>query len=161
MKVYVRNARDRKFTSILKLACDTYARRLFKRQMLPNLVFHIHIHEKLGYNGLCGALDLYKPREFEIDLARQRNKLNMMATLAHEMVHAKQFAYGEMRDRYIKRRMVTLWKGEDYSHLKYWDQPWEIEAYGLEPGLLAHFLNQHKLYAYFKTPAWLWSEDHQ
>lgn len=49
----------------------------------------------------------------------------MMATLAHEMVHAKQYILGDLVDGY-------LWKGEDYTDCAYKHQPWEQEAEFME-----------------------------
>ena len=69
----------------------------------------------------------------------------MFKVLAHEMVHVKQIAKGEMKDRYVKSKYVTVWFGEKYSEedVSYWDQPWEIEAYGLENSLVAKFLIEY------------------
>lgn len=48
------------------------------------------------------------------------------ATLAHEMVHVKQFAKGHFQIRngkhYWKSKLIT-------KRVKYLDQPWEIEAF--------------------------------
>jgi hypothetical protein len=64
------------------------------------------------------------------------------------MVHLKQYAKSEMKDKLYKRKYVTLWKGQIYEDISYWDSPWEIEAYGLENSLVAKFLIEHDL---FKT----------
>lgn len=48
----------------------------------------------------------------------------MILTLAHELIHAKQFLKGDLVDQtYI---------GEDYSTVEYPEQPWELEAYDRE-----------------------------
>jgi hypothetical protein len=67
------------------------------------------------------------------------------------MVHAKQMAYGQLRDVYRNRRMRVEWMGQDHSDSPYWDQPWEIEAYGLENGLTAKYLAKYNKFAYFRT----------
>ena len=48
----------------------------------------------------------------------------------------KQYAKGEMRDLFHPARMVR-YNGEKYpcDECDYWEQPWEIEAYGREKGL--------------------------
>jgi hypothetical protein len=57
----------------------------------------------------------------------------MFSVLAHEMVHLKQMAKGEMKDKYVKSRYVTVWRGDRYEDdVNYWDQPWELEAYKLQ-----------------------------
>jgi hypothetical protein len=68
----------------------------------------------------------------------------MFSVLAHELVHLKQMAKGEMKDKYVKSRYVTVWRGDWYEDdVNYWDQPWELEAYGLENSLVAKFLIEH------------------
>ena len=57
----------------------------------------------------------------------------MMQTLAHEMVHVKQWATGEMKE--LVRQNKTRFKGELFGNTEYWFRPWEIEAHGIEKGL--------------------------
>jgi len=65
----------------------------------------------------CGEEALYTP----VELAR---------TLAHEIVHAKQFARGQinMVDHVWKHGKETI----DCTGLEYADTPWEVEAYAYE-----------------------------
>ena len=58
-------------------------------------------------------------------------------TLAHELVHAKQFAYGQinMVDHVWRKGTETL----DCTELSYDDTPWEKEAYTLESMLVELF----------------------
>lgn len=47
-------------------------------------------------------------------------------TLAHEMVHFKQYAKGHLR----KDGDIFHWRGKQYSaDMPYLDMPWEVEAY--------------------------------
>jgi len=80
-------------------------------------------------------------REFLIGIDRVLSKKETLLALAHEMVHLKQYAKGEMKDIWRPVRMVK-WQGEKYLHEKmdYWECPWEIEAYGREKGLYFKFL---------------------
>lgn len=84
-------------------------------------------------------------REFLIGLDRDLSKKETLLALAHEMVHLKQYAKGEMKDIWRPVRMVK-WQGEKYLHeeMDYWEQPWEIEAYGREKGLYFKFLTYIK-----------------
>ena len=75
--------------------------------------------------------------------------MNLLVTLAHEMVHCKQFAYGELKDVLVKKQLRTFWRGQDYHDVDYWDHPWEFEAFGLETSLAAKFLRDTNLYLYF------------
>ena len=71
------------------------------------------------------------------------DEYNFLRTLAHELVHAKQYILGELS--YQKVGMV--WKGQptgftfdgDMNWLEYYDFEWEIEAFGREEGLMVMF----------------------
>ena len=53
--------------------------------------------------------------------------LNMATTLAHEMVHVRQLAKGQLK--YLPRE-AKLWMGRRYtSKTLYLDQPWEQDAF--------------------------------
>ena len=54
---------------------------------------------------------------------------SMMQTLAHEMVHAKQYLRGELCG------YTAAWKGRKPRNYKYENAPWEKEAYRLEEEL--------------------------
>ena len=146
MIVSVRNARDRTLVYLLKLAAESFAKNLMSPQLSKNISIKIIVRDKLDAGGFCDyEIDRDgNPREFIIELLRTRKKINMFKVLAHEMVHVKQHAKGEAKDKFKKDKYVTLWFGEKYDDdTSYWDQPWEIEAYGLENSLVAKFLVEH------------------
>lgn len=95
-----------------------------------------------GDYGYCDWNIEVDPHWFTIGLDRAMSKKEALLALAHEMVHLKQYARGEMKDLYRPVRMVRF-HGEKYLHeeMDYWEQPWEIEAYGREKGLYYKFLN--------------------
>jgi hypothetical protein len=149
MIVSVRGAKDRELTKLLKLAADSFANKLFSPQLLKNLILKIMVKPATNMvaGGYCNIADDDEgthPRIFDIEIAKTKKKIHMFTVLAHEMVHMKQFATGEMKDRYVKTQYVTVWRGDKYEDdVSYWDQPWEIEAYGLENSLVAKFLIEH------------------
>jgi hypothetical protein len=58
------------------------------------------------------------------------------------MVHVKQYATGEMRYMWRPARH-TKFQGMLYpDEVEYWDSPWEIEAFGREPGLYTRWIDQ-------------------
>jgi hypothetical protein len=60
--------------------------------------------------------------------------LDMASTLAHEMVHVKQLAKGQMK---FLPNEARIWKGKRYSKkTKYLDMPWEIDAFSKQELLL-------------------------
>mgnify|MGYP003328371186 CR=1 FL=1 len=71
-----------------------------------------------------------------------KSKHFFITILAHEMVHVKQYAKGEMKDIFRPARMVK-WHGVKYNieETDYWELPFEIEAYGREKGLYIKFMN--------------------
>ena len=85
-----------------------------------------------GSQGLCWG-DL-KEGYCEISIARESEgkKIHheeMMQTLAHEMVHCKQYFRGELNG------WNQSWKGKKPRNYKYENAPWEKEAYAKEEDL--------------------------
>ena len=62
-----------------------------------------------------------------------------MSTLAHELVHVKQFARGELTEN------LQYWKGKDHSETEYWDQPWEKEARRLQIQLMTKYMKSFEV----------------
>jgi hypothetical protein len=77
-----------------------------------------------------------RPRSFKIIITSRFEILRTLMIVAHEMVHVKQYARGELG--YCSRSGKSKWQGtkicEDAT--EYWDLPWEIEAHGREKGLV-------------------------
>jgi hypothetical protein len=68
-------------------------------------------------------LVLIKP----VKRATRTGLLNMALTLAHEMVHVRQLAKGQMK---FLPKNARLWMGKIYSKkTSYLDQPWELDAF--------------------------------
>ena len=67
--------------------------------------------------------------EVDITIATNFPFLMQLRTLAHELIHARQFFAGQLSSD------LTAWKDKDYSKAKYEDQPWEIEAHKYEDQL--------------------------
>ena len=99
--------------------------------MLPHIDIEIVMKSKMKDLGSCMVSyynDWYQPREFEIELRKYRSLKLTLLTLAHEMVHLKQFAKKELNcDQ-------TRWMGKsfDSENVSYHDYPWEVEANSME-----------------------------
>ena len=150
MDVTISGAKDRELTKILRLATYSFSKNLFSPRLASNLKLDIRIKDKLDAGGYCNYVgDSKPPRTFMIEIFRARKKIHMFSALAHEMVHVKQMAKGEIKDKKLKfksdtYKYVTVWRGKTYANdLLYWDHPWEIEAYGLQDSLVAKFLIEH------------------
>lgn len=116
-----------------------------QRQALRDLTVEIELVEDMfaneGTKGDCTySDDRDDPQEFEVRLDCSMNNLALLGTVAHEMVHIKQYVTGEMRD--TGRWNVCIWQSKriDWKKLDYFEHPWEIEAYGREDGLVEKFV---------------------
>lgn len=58
----------------------------------------------------------------------------LVQTIAHEMIHVKQFARGRLRNKILNKKMVNVWQGKVYkdNDLAYHCRPWELEAFRQE-----------------------------
>lgn len=152
MKISVRSkngadlsAFDRK---IIKMATVFYANQLMSSRLCKSLDLTINIHHdynnETGYLGDVVPTDNEKlPREFEINLDRQYRLKKILISLGHEMVHVKQYAKGDLK--FHDTKDVVTFQKKKYKDDNYWDSPWEIEAYGREPGLWQKFKPIYKL----------------
>ena len=80
-------------------------------------------------------------RDFFIEVDKTLDLRTLLETVAHEMVHVKQYARGELFEniKLQKHRWQGLYLNKDPE---YWDRPWEIEAHGRETGLFVRFCEQ-------------------
>jgi hypothetical protein len=72
-----------------------------------------------------------------IDTTEEEGQDHPLSTLAHEMVHARQYVTGDLVD---VSSTQCRWKGNEHampevSSDDYYFTPWEIEAYGTMVGL--------------------------
>lgn len=93
--------------------------------------------------------DNHRPRDFtmEVNASKELRLRKILETVAHEMVHVKQYAKGEMKDLISRPANIRKWQGEivDTNTISYWDLPWEIEAYGRECGLFVRWAEENNL----------------
>ena len=119
-------------TSYITLAVEDFAKQLGieKLKGIVNVIVHrsLFVDKEKTCTGLCEAID---DRNFVIDIALHSN---WPVALAHEMVHVKQFARGELDFG------LTRWKSNRYcGNIEYWQQPWEKEARRLQYKLVENF----------------------
>lgn len=128
----------------------------FKDRLMPRmktLEIHInlnpHYEKKTTDSGDCIWEDTNRyPREFTINLDSHDDDW-MVQTLAHEMVHVKQWARGEMMDCYDcddGSPTKTKWKSKyvNIKTIEYEDWPWEKEALRIEKRLYDEWLQHLK-----------------
>ena len=84
-----------------------------------------NIGETFGY---CEEGDTN--RDFTLIINKNLSIDDLVTTIAHEMVHVKQYARNELTHINGKH----MWKSRLYNE-DYYNSPWEKEAYALEEGL--------------------------
>lgn len=81
--------------------------------------------------GMKGAVMHVGPTYMLMELDSQMPLEELFNTLAHEMVHVKQFVRKEVVIKATKVRSSYYWKGKKVV-TGYYNQPWEIEAWRKE-----------------------------
>jgi hypothetical protein len=112
------------------MAVKDFAKQLGIQRLHTNINVRVHNHLVIDkvVEGYC---EPESKRNFNIDVCLFGNWLS---TLAHEMVHVKQFARGE-----LSLDMKTWKNKKDCDNIEYWDQPWEKEARRLQHKLVEDF----------------------
>ena len=111
--------------------------------LLPELKEQIHIDvtfkKTLDGNvfGYCSG----DKNSAEIEIAKTSGGVpllqdEIMLSLAHEIIHAKQFITGELSPSSMR------WKKADYTKVPYSHQPWEREAYRWETRLYEKYFKK-------------------
>jgi hypothetical protein len=77
----------------------------------------------------CGFCDYDKDEGVTIAINRELKKSEIIKTIFHEMVHAKQFINNELISG--EGRRPSRWFGKEYD-VPYFESPWEQEAYEFE-----------------------------
>lgn len=157
MQVRIYNCKDSYVKKLIRLGVEDYCERLFDRKIINKVKINVMLKdcgfEVDGDRDIEGFCEITKynykkqPREFKIQLIKTPLPF-LFSSLAHEVVHAWQFSHGYLDDNLVK------WRGRRIpKHTEYWDEPWEVEAYGREPGLLARFKTKYNLQEFFKENA--------
>lgn len=141
MKISVRGKNTKLSRNEARYATDWMARLIMSNKLLNNISIQVEFAPEEGNKGSTECLDEdYRPRDFKIMIDPELSRRNQLTTLAHELVHVKQFAMGEMR--YTKDFDLIKWYKQSIHSEKteYWDLPWEIEAFGREWGMYIRYV---------------------
>lgn len=150
MKVKITNCPDKDFKPYVEKAILFFAKELIPNTRIRNscqtiVRFNAQLND-FGSAEVEGTNTRKQPRRFIIEVHPGIEARNILSTLAHEMVHIKQFIYGETDDQ------LSMWKGKrfDSNKVDYWLHPWEIDAHGREIGLITKFATIEKLWNVFE-----------
>ena len=159
IKIHARNIDDKLRVALYVMTEFAMARLVPSKRLRNNVSINVHLkhHEEGGEAMLSEDADRYRPRDFKViidhhqaeidDYGRTRTDTEwghtILRTLAHELVHVKQYLVGDL----TWRDKGMLWKGVMFAPEYLTDQletPYEVEAYGKEKGLLVSFFVKWK-----------------
>ena len=124
------------------LAMDFFADLLLTPQLKKHIIVNVVFRKKMKYLGLTHVEDyniMGKPREFTIDINRNQTQEEILKTIAHELVHVRQYAMGYLNEE------ATMWQGRSMPRdIEYQDQPWEIEAEDVSDIIYEEYVNDRR-----------------
>lgn len=87
----------------------------------------------------------YRGREFILEIDTTFSFINILHTVAHELIHVKQWAKGEYYMS-LRNSEVYVYNKKKYNAvvLDYWEHPWEWEAHGRAISILSLWLRDRK-----------------
>jgi len=146
MQIRTRGIPDNVSRSLCKEAIRFYGEELLGKRLSKNIEILL-VFEKLPniFNAMCNWQDdNHKCRSFVIVVNKNLNKKTSLIALAHEMVHVKQYARGELKD-YLRTEKVK-WKKRTFmlDKVEYWSSPWEKEAYKKDQILYEAFKKRNR-----------------
>lgn len=129
-----------------RMALRYYSERLMSKRLCSNISVRLVYKKGLLKSELLEASctcedDNNRPREFTIMADADLSKRKLLMSLAHEMVHVRQYATGQLK-YYVRGPSRCHWLGkpvEDDS-IPYPDLPWEKEAWTKEIELYQDFM---------------------
>ena len=155
VRIYSRNIDSRLKVALYAMTEFAMATLIPSKKLRDNISINVHLRKHLnqGEAKLAKHANRYRPRDFKVylnhhsmekdDYGRERTDTEwgheILKTLAHELVHVKQYVMGELKWRDVG----LVYKGINHDPknlMEYYELPYEIEAYGREKGLLYGFL---------------------
>jgi hypothetical protein len=150
MKIKIVNCPDRDFKPYVEDAVAFFAEQLIpdgriRSRCTTKVRFNYKIKD-CGYASVEDVNSKNQPRKFLLEVNPNQGVRGIFETIAHEMVHIKQYVTGETNDS------LSKWRGRkvDSDTLDYWEHPWEIDAFGREAGLTHKFVCQNQLWDVFE-----------
>jgi hypothetical protein len=126
---------------------DKFFNKNLRKKLDITVTFKKNLYKDENIWGCCIWEDThYRPKVFSIDIDPDQKLHVLMDCFAHEMVHVKQWAKGEYYQTIKNNKIYVFNKAKiDTNKVKYWDQPWEIEAHGRAIGLVVQWAQDRKI----------------
>lgn len=133
--------------SLAEFIMDKFFTKTKRSRMQIDIEFVEGMFDKDGHYANCVWEDEHRRgNQFTIQVD-PKQKINLLLnSIAHELVHVKQWAKGEYYEL-IHEPKIYKFNGKkvDTSKVDYWDTPWEIEAHGRAIGLVVQWARKNNL----------------
>ena len=137
MWIEITGVRSRRVRKLVERAAFFFEKELIHPRTAQVLEITFQFKKLKGAYGFCVYEDSHvKPREFTIEIDKGMSDEDIVRTVAHELVHVKQYVKGELKERYVPDKHM-MWHDErvDVGLSNLYDVPWEVEARKLEDEL--------------------------
>jgi hypothetical protein len=128
------SVRRRRCSSVVEWFISKY----LPRHHITVEVHHRGLRREQSYGYCSVAGDIYRPREFLIEVDPKLDIELYTKTILHELVHLRQWVKGLLKER----RGKMLCNDKTFDNLDYWEYPHEIEAHYLEEILYKDYLTE-------------------
>jgi len=112
----------------------------------------VDIEENFEYEACVEVVDLENGEyKLTIDPILFEDEKVLLTTIAHEMIHVKQYEYGQLVASEEADKNIFIWNGDEYdwtggvARSTYFSAPWEVEAYGMERALYELWLENEDM----------------
>lgn len=135
--------------SEIEYATEFFLKRLMPYQLVARIIANIAVKDIGKFKADCTQESVVigtNPREFWINLSNKLKRRASLRALAHECVHVKQGAIGQMWDYSGPDTGMTRWNKRDVrdKDWAYKQRPWEKEAYKKEISLYNAYMRHLK-----------------
>ena len=107
--------------------------KFFEQELkLKNSQYKLDVLTKRGMadvDGCRGSVTYVGPKYLIMVLDSKLDIERLVLTIAHEMIHVKQYARGQIKHKINSK--TYYWMGKKIRK-NYFEQPWELEAFGKE-----------------------------
>lgn len=125
----------------VKDAAKYFAEKLLSKSEQKGLDLEINwLYEEDDAAELLLDDDDLVPKCFTININPANPECHSIQSLAHEMVHVRQYVSGQLRQ--VDGTMYWNDSLIDMKKIRYYDLPWEIEAHALEEDLFEDYLSE-------------------
>lgn len=151
MKIKIEGKPQNLSKKLCRAAAHYFAKQLFSKKVNKKVQVTIRFDRLRQKENCWGVAEFigpsWCPRKFQITIDQNLSYANSLKTLAHELVHVKQWVEGRMFD-FSDGRVIFHKKTYSKTWIRtsrYFDMPWEVEAMSNENDLLQKFRQQKEL----------------